>query len=119
MTVVPHGLLGYLTAWPTGPSQPVVSTLNSLDGTVRAVAAFVAAGTSGAVSFFATNDTDLVHQALSLSELSQLKKHQAAVARLLGYLPPKLKGTFFLGASAEQQQFWIETFEMMRAGVKS
>jgi hypothetical protein len=60
VTVVPHGELGYLTAWPAGVTQPVVSTLNSLDGTVLANAAIVPAGTGGAVSFFATNTTDLV-----------------------------------------------------------
>ena len=60
MTVVPQGPLGYLTAWPTGQTQPVVSTLNSLDGTVLANAAIVPAGTGGAVSFFASDTTDLV-----------------------------------------------------------
>jgi hypothetical protein len=59
-TVVPHGELGYLTAWPTGEPQPSVSTLNSLDGTVLANAAIIPAGTGGAVSFFATNATDVV-----------------------------------------------------------
>jgi hypothetical protein len=59
-TVVPQGQLGYLTAWPTGQTQPVVSTLNSLDGTILANAAIVPAGTNGAVSFFASNTTDLI-----------------------------------------------------------
>jgi hypothetical protein len=60
VTAVPQGTLGHLTVWPTGQPQPLVSTLNSLDGTVLANAAIVAAGTSGAVSFFAANRTDLV-----------------------------------------------------------
>jgi hypothetical protein len=60
VTVVPHGQLGYLTAWPTGVAQPVVSTLNSLGGTVLANAAIVPAGTGGAVSFFASDTTDLI-----------------------------------------------------------
>jgi hypothetical protein len=60
VTAVPHGGLGYLTAWPTGSAQPATSTLNSLDGTVLANAAIVPAGTAGAVSFFAPNLTDLV-----------------------------------------------------------
>ena len=60
VTVVPHGQLGYVTAWPTGGSQPVVSTLNSLDGTVLANAAIVPAGTGGAVSFYASDTTDLI-----------------------------------------------------------
>lgn len=57
--VVPQGPLGYLTVWPAGQSQPLVSTLNS-DGRTKSNAAIVAAGTNGAVSFFATNTTDLV-----------------------------------------------------------
>jgi hypothetical protein len=60
VTVVPHGPLGFLTVWPTGHAQPTASTLNSLDGTILANAAIVPAGTGGAVSFFATNTTDLV-----------------------------------------------------------
>src|SRR4029079_18159998 len=60
VTVVPHGLLGYLTGWPTGQPQPLVSTLNSLDGTVLANAAIVPAGTGGAISFYAVNTTDVV-----------------------------------------------------------
>jgi hypothetical protein len=60
VTVVPDGELGYLTVWPTGQSQPLVSTLNSLDGDVQANAAIVAGGTGGALSVFATDDTDLV-----------------------------------------------------------
>jgi hypothetical protein len=60
VTVVPDGDLGYITVWPTGQSQPLASTLNSLDGEVKANAAIVAAGTGGAISVFATNETDVV-----------------------------------------------------------
>jgi hypothetical protein len=61
ITVVPRtGTLGYLTVWPNGQPQPVVSTLNSLNGLVLANAAIVPAGTSGAISAFATDDTDLI-----------------------------------------------------------
>jgi len=60
VTVVPQGPLGFITAWPTGETQPFVSTMNSYDGTVLANAAIVPAGTGGAVSFFASNTTDLV-----------------------------------------------------------
>jgi hypothetical protein len=59
VTVVPHGPLGFLTTFPCGQPQPLASTLNS-DGRIKAVAAIVPAGTSGAVCFFVTNDTDLV-----------------------------------------------------------
>jgi len=60
VTVVPQEPLGYLTVWGTGQPQPLTSTLNSLDGTILANAAIAPAGTDGAVSFFGTNDTDLV-----------------------------------------------------------
>ena len=60
VAVVPHGGLGYLTVWPTGQGQPVVATLNSVDGRIKANAAIVAAGTSGAIRIFASNATDVV-----------------------------------------------------------
>jgi hypothetical protein len=59
VTVVPRGPLGYLTVWPTGEPQPVVSTLNS-DGIVKANAAIVAGGNGGLVSIYASDTTDLV-----------------------------------------------------------
>ncbi len=60
VTAVPNGPLGYLTVWPAGQSQPVASLLNSLDGRVKAGAATVPAGTNGAISIFASNDTNVV-----------------------------------------------------------
>ena len=60
VTVVPHGSLGYLTIWPAGQSQPGVSTLNSLDGRIKANAAIVPAGSNGAVSVFVTDTTDVI-----------------------------------------------------------
>ncbi|HUI84586.1 MAG TPA: Ig domain-containing protein [Candidatus Binatia bacterium] len=60
VTVVPAHKLGYLTVWPTGSPQPMVSTLNSLDGRIKAVAAVVGAGVGGGIDVFATNNTDLV-----------------------------------------------------------
>ena len=59
-TVVPHNTLGYLTVWPSGQSQPVVSTLNALTGAITANAAIVPAGTGGDISTFVTDNTDLV-----------------------------------------------------------
>ena len=59
-TVVPPGFLGYITAFPTGTAQPFVSTLNSLDGRVIANGAIIPAGTSGAISVYAGNATDLI-----------------------------------------------------------
>ncbi len=61
VTVVPHRTLGYLTIWPTGEGQPVVSTLNSSDGRVKANAAIVPAGTpSGSVSVYVTDTTNVI-----------------------------------------------------------
>jgi len=59
-TVVPHGFLGFLTAFPCGQNLPLASTLNATDGRVKAAAAIVPAGTNGGLCFFSTNDTDLV-----------------------------------------------------------
>jgi YVTN family beta-propeller protein len=60
VTVVPQGSLGYLTIWPSGQNQPTVSTMNSLDGRIKANAAIVPAGTGGAVSVYVTNTTNVV-----------------------------------------------------------
>jgi uncharacterized repeat protein (TIGR03803 family) len=59
-SVVPHGGLGYLTVWPTGQTRPLVSTLNDVPGTIIANAAIVPAGTSGDVSVYPSNDTDVI-----------------------------------------------------------
>ncbi|HZL69854.1 MAG TPA: YncE family protein, partial [Candidatus Limnocylindrales bacterium] len=60
VTVVPQGYLSYLTVWPTGQPQPSVSTLNSLDGRIKANAAIVPAGASGDVSVYATDTTNVI-----------------------------------------------------------
>jgi lysophospholipase L1-like esterase len=60
VTVVPQGSLGYVTVWPAGEPQPTVSTLNSVDGEVKANAAIVGGGSGGDVSVYASNTTDLV-----------------------------------------------------------
>jgi len=60
VTVVPHGVLGFLTSFPCGQPRPFTSTLNAVDGRVKAAAAIVPAGTNGGLCFFATHDTDLV-----------------------------------------------------------
>jgi hypothetical protein len=60
MTAVPPGVLGFLTTWPAGSPQPLVSTLNAPQGIVTANAAIVPAGANGAISVFAPQTTDLV-----------------------------------------------------------
>jgi alpha-tubulin suppressor-like RCC1 family protein len=59
-TAIPHGLLGFVTTWPTGGAQPLVSTLNASTGQVTANAAIVPAGAGGQIDVFATDTTDLV-----------------------------------------------------------
>ena len=60
ITVVPGPKLGYLTIWPAGEPQPVVSTLNSVDGRVKADAAIVPVGANGAVSIYVTDTTNVI-----------------------------------------------------------
>ena len=60
ITAVPTtGYLGWITVWPTGQAQPVVSTLNAWNGLITANAAIVPAGTSGAISIYASDPTDV------------------------------------------------------------
>ena len=59
-TVVPRTAFGYLTLWPAGQTQPLVSTLNSFDGSVVANAAIVPAGASGSITAYVTDVTDLI-----------------------------------------------------------
>jgi len=60
VTAVPHSTLNYLTTWPTGETQPNVSTLNSSTGAVAANAAIVPAGSGGDVSIFVSDDADVI-----------------------------------------------------------
>ena len=58
-TVVPVAALGYLTLWPDGENQPVVSTLNAADGSITNNMAIVPTN-NGSIDAFATNLTQLV-----------------------------------------------------------
>jgi hypothetical protein len=60
IAVVPHQGLGYLTVWPSGQPRPVLATLNSVDGRIKANAAVIPAGSSEAISVYATQTTDVV-----------------------------------------------------------
>jgi hypothetical protein len=60
ITVVPLEPLAFLTAWPAGQQQPLVSTLNAADGSIIANAAILPAGSGGAISLYASNATDVV-----------------------------------------------------------
>lgn len=63
-TVVPQGFLGYLTLWPDGASQPVVSTLNATDGAITSNLAIVPT-TNGSIDAYAANPTQLILDSFS------------------------------------------------------
>jgi len=52
-------LLGYLSLWPQGQPQPLVSTLNALDGAITSNMALVPTQ-NGSVSGFVTDPTHLI-----------------------------------------------------------
>jgi hypothetical protein len=58
-TVVPSNSLGYLTLWPSGHTQPVVSTLNAYDGVITSNTAVVPT-VNGSINTFAANPTQLI-----------------------------------------------------------
>ena len=58
-TVVPYGALGYLTLWPDGTDQPVVSTLNALDGSITNNMAIVPTS-DGKIDAYASGVTQLI-----------------------------------------------------------
>ena len=58
-SVVPYGALGYLTLWPDGATQPLVSTLNALDGSISSNMAIVPTN-NGKVDAFASGITQLI-----------------------------------------------------------
>ena len=59
-TIAPAGFLNYVTVWPTGVVQPLVSTLNAYDGQVTANALISPSGTGGEVSVFSTDTTHVI-----------------------------------------------------------
>ena len=58
-TVVPPGALGYLTLWPDGEDQPLVSTLNASDGSTTSNMAIVPTN-NGSVDAYASALTQLI-----------------------------------------------------------
>jgi hypothetical protein len=58
-TVVPPGPFGFLTMWPEGEPQPLVATLNALDGAITNNMAIVPT-TNGSITAFPSNPTHLV-----------------------------------------------------------
>jgi len=60
VTAVPHSSLGFLSLWPSGETQPVVSTLNASTGAVTANAAIVPAGAGGDISILVSDASDVI-----------------------------------------------------------
>ena len=58
-TVVPPGAFGYLTLWVQGRPQPLVATLNAIDGAITSNIAIIPTQ-NGSISAFALNPTHLV-----------------------------------------------------------
>ena len=58
-SVVPVGALGYLTLWPDGSNQPLVSTLNALDASISSNMAIVPTN-NGKVDVYASGLTQLI-----------------------------------------------------------
>ena len=60
-TVLPRTVsFSFLSAWPTGQTQPGVSTLNAFTGAVTANAAIVPAGAGGSIDVYHTEAADLL-----------------------------------------------------------
>jgi len=60
VTVVPAGVLSFLTLWPTGLQQPLVSTLNDFNGVTLANAAIVPAGRNDSVDVYVTHTSNVI-----------------------------------------------------------
>lgn len=58
-SVLPSGMLGYLTLWPDGQQLPQVSTLNAIDGAATSNMAIVPT-TSGSIDAYASGMTQLI-----------------------------------------------------------
>jgi len=56
---VPSGSLGYLTLWPDHQTEPVVSTLNAIDGWTTSNMAIVPT-TNGSIDAYADGLTQLI-----------------------------------------------------------
>ncbi|MCC6394326.1 MAG: hypothetical protein IT167_27265 [Bryobacterales bacterium] len=60
LTVSPPGALPYMTVWPAGGPQPVVSSINSFAGRILANNVIVPANDQGSIDVYANNDTDFL-----------------------------------------------------------
>ncbi|BFV60041.1 hypothetical protein KCMC57_up51450 [Kitasatospora sp. CMC57] len=63
-----------------------------------------------AVQLPGSRDAFVVHWTISAAELPQLRRYRRVVRRMVSLLPPELRATYLVGASVEQQRFWIALF---------
>lgn len=101
-----HELEARLADRPMTRLQEIVTNLDSWLTKLRA---------AGEASGVGTNDVDVVHQALSNAELSQIAASGDAVAKLVAELPPKLRITFLAGADTETQRVWTDIMKQVLA----
>jgi hypothetical protein len=80
ITAIPKGPLGYLSAWRKGVPQPTVSTLNALDGRVKANFAILALDTTQSISLYATDSTDVALDVTGYFSLAQASQSFATIA---------------------------------------
>jgi hypothetical protein len=59
-TMVPPGPVGWLTVFPTGSTQPTVSTMNNLDGFILANGAIQPAGSGGRINLYSSDSTHMI-----------------------------------------------------------
>jgi hypothetical protein len=60
VTLVPTGPFGFITIWPAGQPRPTVSTMNSLDGRIKANAVIAGLGTNKAASVYVTDTAHVI-----------------------------------------------------------
>ena len=77
-TVVPSGALGYLSLWPDGLGQPVVSTLNALDGFVTSNMAIVPTQ-NGSIDAF---ERDLLDHEIELEKTESCEDEKARIVQI-------------------------------------
>jgi hypothetical protein len=113
-TVVPPSSLGYLTLWPDGAVQPLVSTLNAIDGSLTSNMAIVPTA-NGSISAFSSNPTQLI---LDIS--GYFAPQSAIIASVSQFISASQGGTISLpdgssvsipsGALASDQTVELEEF---------
>ena len=106
-TVIPRGALGYITVWPSGFALPLVSTMNSYDGRVKADALVVSAGDAGGVSVYASDATDAVldiNGYFQLAGMSTLAFYPVAPCRVVDTRNPNgpLGGPYISGNTSRE-----------------